>query len=203
MFNQDVKIITFTLKVMELTPTNVYCINLDTRPDRWVQVSTDFEGKPFTLVRVPAVPSVPGRLGLRETFMRIISDAQLREDPQVIVCEDDLYVRDWSALVRALSNAPPDFHILIGGNYLYGPCERVNNEWSRVHDFSGLQFTIIHQRAYALILTLKGTAHLDRQLGALAHSGVLRVYCMTPMLCEQRPSYSDIRKCVVCDKLAE
>lgn len=185
---------------MKVLPNVAYCMNLDSRTDRWEQVVKDFTRlqavMPIEIERVSAVamPQRPQQ-GVTATFRKIITMAKEKKLPYVLILEDDLYVIDAERVKTCLNNAPEDWDILLGGVYHYVPDKKHDDYWMKMRDFCSLHFIIIRDTIYDKVLALKGLSqHLDRALGAQTKQGNMKTYLMHPMPCQQRPGFSNIRK---------
>lgn len=190
---------------MKVLPTTAYCMNLDSRTDRWAQVSKDFERlravMDINIERVSAIENTTQpQNGLTETFKSIIKLAKSRQLPYVLILEDDLFVADPQKVIECLNNAPEEWDILLGGVYYYVPNKEHDENWMLMKDFCSLHFIVISETIYDKILGLntKGQ-HLDRVLGGLTRFGGLRTYLMHPMPCQQRAGFSNLRKRAVND----
>lgn len=190
---------------MKVIPDVGYCMNLDSRTDRWEQVTTDFKRLsdvlPIKIERVSAValPQKPQQ-GVGMTVAKIVTMAKEEKLPYVLIMEDDLYVIDPEKVKACLENAPDDWDILSGGSYHYVPKGPYDSNWMIMKDFCSLHFIIIRDRIYDSVLGLTGRPmHLDRILGNQVKAGKMKMYLMHPMPCQQRPGFSDLRKRVVDD----
>ncbi len=69
-----------------------YCINLDSRPDRWREVSLRFKeiGIDKSVKRVSAVTHDDPREGCRQSHIRIVEEAIERGYENILIFEDDV-----------------------------------------------------------------------------------------------------------------
>lgn len=69
----------------------IYCINLDTRPDRWEHAQKEFKkvGILDRVKRYSAIKHDDGRIGLIQSNLDIIKDAKKRKLKNVFIFEDD------------------------------------------------------------------------------------------------------------------
>jgi hypothetical protein len=184
---------------MKVFPQTAYCMNLDSRKDRWELVTEDFKKlqklMDIKLERISAVP-IPDKpqLGVAQTVHKIINIAKEKNLDNILILEDDLYIIEAQKIVDCLSDAPKDWDILSGGVYHYIPDNSVNENWMKMRDFCSLHFIIIRNTIYDSVLKCDGSNHIDRALGALVRSGKIKMYLMHPMPCQQRPGFSNIRK---------
>lgn len=183
---------------MKVTPTEAFCMNLDTRTDRWNQVMQDFkilqDVLPITLTRVSAIcnKSKP-TVGTFETVFKIINMAKENNMEYVLILEDDLYIIDPNKIKICLENVPDDWHFLSGGVYHYIPDTMHNEHWMKMKDFCSMHFVIIRNTIYDKILALDKTGHIDRTIGKMAREKKINMYLMHEMSCQQRPGFSNLR----------
>jgi len=185
---------------MRVLPSTAYCMNIDYRTDRRKQVIKDFQRlqnvADINIERISAVENTQRpALGVAQTFKRIIKNAKDNNLEHVLIIEDDLFVIDAQKVINSLNNVPEDWDILLGGVYHYVPDKKYNQYWMRVKDFCSLHFIIIRDRIYDKVLAIDSRVkHMDRLLGAEVKKSVFNAYLMHPMLCQQRPGFSNIRK---------
>jgi len=183
---------------MIVYPKVAYCMNIDSRTDRWEQISTDFkklqELMPIQLQRISAVhvPTNP-KLGVAQSVHKIINIAKVENLDYVLILEDDLYIIDAQKIIDCLQNVPEDWDILSGGVYHYVPDKIINEYWVKMKDFCSLHFIILRKSMYEKVLSLNGSNHMDREIGKIVKTGNATMYLMHPMPCQQRPGFSNIR----------
>lgn len=190
---------------MKVEPKIGYCMNLDNRTDRWMQVTKDFERLSkvmnISIERVPAIaiPLKP-QDGVTETVKKIIKTAKEQNLPYVLILEDDLFVIDADKVVKCLNNAPEDWDLLSGGVYYYCQDSSFNDDWMKLKDFCAMHFIIIKNSVYDTILNMKINGnHIDRLLGNEVKNKKLKMYVMYPMPCQQKSSFSNLRGRIVND----
>nr|QBK87168.1 MAG: hypothetical protein LCMAC201_00700 [Marseillevirus LCMAC201] len=190
---------------MKVLPTVAYCMNLDSRTDRWEQVVKDFTRlqtvMPITIERVSSVanPKKPQE-GVAATVHKIIIKAKRESLPYVLILEDDLFIIDPKKVKQCLENAPNNWDILSGGVYYYRAEKSWSEDWMKMKDFCSLHFIILRNTIYDQVLTMTGKSqHLDRLLAGEVRYGRMTMYLMHPMPCQQRPGFSNIRRRVVDD----
>lgn len=77
---------------------NAYVINLDSAPDRWAHMQSEFKDTVLHLIRFPAVKNKVGWHGCGESYIKLIRE-HMKKDPDFskelcIVLEDDLFRLD-------------------------------------------------------------------------------------------------------------
>ena len=201
--------------VMIVKPEIAYCMNLDSRTDRWEQIQKDFQKltdlSGITIERVSAIKEQQRPpLGVHKTFKSIIQMAKDKDLEYVLILEDDCFVIEAQPVVDALNNAPEDWDLLLGGAYYYKIQSEYNEYWKKVNRFCSLHFIVVHSRVYDTILNIPDNrGHLDITLSGMTNcirdprmirnrgdlsSKKLQTYLIHPMPCQQRPGFSDLRK---------
>ncbi|WP_286775064.1 MULTISPECIES: hypothetical protein [Sphingobacterium] len=96
---------------------------------------------------------------LLRTLYNIIKQAETKELPYIIVCEDDhcftphynvVELRNTIAKAKGLCS-----DILLGGVSHFEDAVQVEQELFRINHFTGFQFTIIYKRAFKRLLSLE------------------------------------------------
>lgn len=189
-----------------LTASPIFCINLDKYPERWNRTKREFKRTfPNTeqpkLHRYPAIDRTedaePGR-GCGETFCQLIQRAKSNKWPYVVICEDDVQFVDgaYTKLHKALSCAPPDADILLGGSYClrFSSPKVFNAHWLKVNgSYASHHFVIFYASAYDKVLGYKdhpNYRHLDRFIGNRFAGRSLNVYVIWPMIAKQYDGFS-------------
>ena len=87
---------------------SIYCINLDSRPDRWQEALSSYAqaGVPMErIIRVPAtIDSQFGALGCTKSHVRAVCDFLTCQDTQyALILEDDFdFLRSWQELMQTI-----------------------------------------------------------------------------------------------------
>jgi len=71
---------------------NIYCINLDRRPDRWLQVQEEFKITHILnrVKRFSAIINLDGRVGLVQTHLKLLKLAKEQNMRNILIFEDDV-----------------------------------------------------------------------------------------------------------------
>jgi hypothetical protein len=171
---------------------SIYCINLDTRPDRWAEACREFQalGIAHRVERVPAIAHPDGREGCRLSHLECVRRASLAGAETVLIFEDDVTFPDFAVgrLARSLARlrTVPDWDVFyLGGLVQAVPTERHEDLFrapvAQTHAYA------VHRRAYAVIQK----ASIPFDLWCAQH---LKSYCARPMLAWQRDGESDIER---------
>lgn len=142
----------------------IYCINLDTRPDRWERMRGRLEalGIAETVRRFPAVLTPDKPVGLALSHRRVLEQARAQGLEQVLVLEDDAVFLEGAAAVlgpalRQLAGLPWNACYLGGGWYRNQPSWRfrfppVSAHLEYVHGLTTTHAIAYHQRLYDQLL---------------------------------------------------
>jgi hypothetical protein len=191
----------------------IYCINLDSRPDRWEECISIFEKKNLVVERVSAIKPIVSGLGhvkdaeksLRDTHIGILKNAKNLNLKNILIFEDDIEFCD---LLDDYTGQPMDVRFENSIKFL-------PEEWDVLYLGSGIDTDAkshIGGELYKL-----GFAHcchsvsvngrfLDTIINYLEQSdepidivysrlmGDNKIYSFSPNLISQRPSFSDIQR---------
>jgi hypothetical protein len=167
----------------------IYCINLDSRPDRWQEVVREFSavGIADRVERFPAITHAEPREGCRLSHVECVRRADAAGAETVLIFEDDVIFRGLTQerLARLLSRLRtiPDWELLYFGGTVLADPER-HGELMKV-PMAGTHAYAIHRRAFAKIpeCTLPYDIWLARNLQS---------YCADPIVAWQRAGFSDV-----------
>jgi GR25 family glycosyltransferase involved in LPS biosynthesis len=193
----------------------VYCVNLERRTDRWEKVTNTFkefnfddverfeaiDGKKLDLTNVPHNSSLlAGELGLLETNINIIKEAQEKNYGSILILEDDVVFTDeMRQLETYMAALPPDWDMLfLGGNHIYGePPLIVNDKVLKLNKTYATHCIAIKNTLFEPILgiTKKRQKPIDVYYGEL--QPIFNVYGFTPNLAIQTVEFSDIQNKMV------
>jgi hypothetical protein len=178
----------------------IYCINLDSRQDRWQEVLPRFEelGIADQVVRLSAVVDKDPRVGCRASHLRCVTDAMENGFENILVLEDDvLFVPenkpDFVRLCDFLCNDNRWELLYLGGVPMF-PARFVNRQVFRSRFFSTHAY-VANARAFARIL--QAGVPIDIWY---AHNMVS--YGVYPLYAVQGAGFSDIRQAEILHKEA-
>ena len=168
----------------------VYCINLDTRPDRWQQAMGEFVaiGLADRVERVAAITHADPREGCRRSHLECVKRAAAAGAETALIFEDDVVFPHFSPerLGRSLDRLRtiPDWDLFyLGGVVLSRPTERYGGLFrapmAQSHAYA------IHRRAFTAV-------ERSRSPFDLWCAQTLKSYCAQPLLAWQRDGLSDI-----------
>lgn len=112
--------------------SKIYCINLDSRPDRYNECLTEFQKLNIQVERMsgidgrlhltPGLNISPGAYGLLLTNIKIIEIAMVNEYKNILILEDDVMFIDnfYEKFFDKIKHLPENWDLLyIGGNNLF------------------------------------------------------------------------------------
>ncbi|MDY3943121.1 MAG: glycosyl transferase [Alloprevotella sp.] len=176
----------------------VYCPNLSERSDRKASITQEFLGKSNYLLNIiPAISHETGGIGLWQTFSMILKKEEVKHSPFFIFCEDDHIFTDHysiydleSAILQADSLGAD---VLLGGvSWMEHPIQ-ISDHLFWLEKFNGMQFTVIFQRFYNLLLVKEEEyiTPLDFKISELSDN-IMVIY---PFISKQREfGYSDVTR---------
>lgn len=189
----------------------IYCINLNRRLDRWEKASALFneynfdeverfeaiDGKELDLTNIPHNSSLlAGELGLLETNINLIKEAQEKNYKAVLIFEDDVvFTEEMKRLEEYMAELPSDWDMLyIGGNHVYGaPPLQISEKVLKLNNTYTTHCIAIRNTLFEPIIgvTRKREKPIDVYYGDLQK--IFNIYGFTPNLAIQTIEFSDIQ----------
>lgn len=188
----------------------IYCINLDTRPDRWEHATQEFikAGIVDKVKRFSAIKNVDGRVGIIKSNLAIVKIAKEKKLKNVLVFEDDVefIVDDPQTVLQTTINQVKDikWHLFyLGANTHEKLIKFKPNLILLKNAFA------VHSMAYSNLIYDEFINKFERVNAINNFDDILDVYlarkiqekyvCLmvNPMMTTQMNSYSDIEKRVV------
>jgi GR25 family glycosyltransferase involved in LPS biosynthesis len=186
---------------------HIYCINLDRRPDRWIDVKKEFQEHSISNVerfsatdgmKIPTgtYPSrmSPGDIGSFLTHLRLFNNAITKGYKNFLLLEDDVEFRkDFEEKFDvAIKEVPDDWEIIhFGGNHVFGNPVRVSNNLSIPTRTLATHAVGFSDSCYEKILDLLN----DTQPNDVIYSYnyyKFKSYEFTPPMAWQSPGWSDV-----------
>jgi hypothetical protein len=170
-----------------------YCINLDSRPEKWNATQEAFAGSGLKLQRFPGIVKSEGWRGCGASHMAIAHEAIRLGLPYVIVVEDDCvpvadFAERWPAVLEGLK-ADDGWDLFLGGpTNVQGPVE-VRPPLIEIERGFATHFYVLKACAYERAIAWNPDRHgpID-----VYYSDQFRIVTTHPGLATQRPSTSDI-----------
>lgn len=175
----------------------IVCLNLLKRTDRLLDFTQQMEKYNIPFERINAIEDPHGAKGLRDTMVQLFNEEIAKETHSLLVFEDDAECVQEPGKFHAVMNAvmeqiPENYHmVFLGGQ----PTGRVSGMYSR-HLFVAQKYFATHSVLYSL----QGMKEIiARGLGFPIDNSMVdeiqplgRCYAVQPLLCSQKPGYSDI-----------
>jgi hypothetical protein len=170
-----------------------YCINLDSRPDKWKATQAVFSGSGLTLQRFPGIVKSEGWRGCGASHVALVHEAMRLGLPYVIIVEDDCipvadFAQRFPGIVKALE-ADSGWDMFLGGpTHVQGPID-VREPLIEIERGFALHFYVLKACAYEKAIAWNADRHgpID-----VYYSDQFRVVTTHPVIATQRPSKSDI-----------
>lgn len=180
------------------TISAIYCINLDCRPEK--RKFMDEQAKQYNLdIEFFTAKLHPkgGIEGCKDSHKQVIELAKKQGLPNVLILEDDaMFLRE----LDTLPYAPDQFDMLyLGGNVqkIFEDPLNDTSDWKRIATFTTHSYIINHTLYDTVIRGLsEWTKEIDVFYSNIIHPRY-QCYMLFPMMCIQRPGYSDIESKVV------
>lgn len=179
--------------------SKMVCLNLDRRSDRWAESVEEFLQLDIEVERIPAITHPHGPYGCSLSHLTAIRKYQGLDN--LLIFEDDLCLKgDVSYLAAACRELPADWEVLYLGGLVFP--DEINT--ARVGDHLHVAKNVVCCHAYAL--SRAGMARVLREFAPMVAAGsrtpideyfrsvvqpMGKAFVVTPMLFDQRPSYSD------------
>ncbi|MDC3298526.1 glycosyltransferase family 25 protein [bacterium] len=194
--------------IIEDTFDGVFCVNLDSRADRWKQFQEDLQDYNIhdVVTRFSAVKATPGWVGCKASHMNIIKHAIDNKLNNILIFEDDAEFVDnnMNFLTDSLTQLKTiDWDMLFLGCNVDYP--NLNPQLTKVTDNLVSTKFAYTTHAYALNSTVfnriyNGLTQDNKQIDFFyGHKLIptIKTFVTNPMMCIQRAGYSDIEKRVV------
>ena len=181
---------------MEFPPIMV--INLDTRPDRWEEITKAFQSLGWpALQRISAIRDTLGWKGCLKSHLKCLEIAKEKKFPWVLVLEDDCLptqpsLTQFNELLPTLSKMKDDYDIFLGG------C-------TFIKDVSIMQYKppLFSLKGLTTHFCLYSSGSYNKLINKLQISDVpidalynndpsIRMICTVPYIATQVPGKSDI-----------
>jgi len=181
---------------------NIYCVNLNTRPDKWEICKTEFSKHNMRVERFNAINGRSlkkrgnishGEAGCSLSHASIFETFSNSTMERVLILEDDVeFVPDFEAVFQSKIAQVPEWDILyFGGTHMTKPSQ-VNEHFSRaIKTYTTSHYAITKK---VVPLVLEEIKRLERQVDVILaeKQPQLRAYVFDPAVAWQRPSFSDI-----------
>lgn len=169
-----------------------YCINLDTRPDRWKDISSEFRhlGIFDSVSRMSGIPDKHRELGCLKAHLQCVQDAIENNHENILIMEDDVSFLPFNnGILKEIVNFLRTDHtwdLFYLGGYVNYPAKFVRKNIFKSHIYCAHAY-IVNRRIFTHIMS--ATPPIDNWYA----KGDLTTYGIYPLYAIQKGSYSDIR----------
>ena len=165
-----------------------YLINMDSRTDRW----NECQHLPFELERFSATQHSEGWRGLLDTMHRLFNE-KFTGQPMLVFEDDAMWVKPKAYFDQAVKDLPANYDMLLLGANIKGSVRKYKPSIYKV-DGAWCTHAVLYSADFIRELTpILPTLNIpiDEYFRTKIHPR-LRSYVCRPMVCYQRPSFSDI-----------
>jgi GR25 family glycosyltransferase involved in LPS biosynthesis len=191
----------------------IYCINLDSRTDKWEECENIFEKKGLIVERVSALQPQPSGLGhvkdaeksLKETHKSIIE--RVKEDglKNVLIFEDDVefcdLLSDYSGesldirFENSINFLPEDWNVLYLGSGIDTDAKsHIGGELYKLGFAHTTHSISINCNFFDTVISQINQSDEPLDIIYSRLMGDNKIYSFSPNLISQRPSFSDIQR---------
>ena len=185
---------------------NIYCINLDRRPDRWDEIKSEIDKNGLIVERVLGVDGNPnnieknpgvleGDVGCTLSHYNIILDAKKRGLEKVLVLEDDaIFIDDLNVKFEEFIKQLPDDWDMVyfGGNHQI-PLIPITENIFKVTKTWTTHAYAIRNTLFDVVIDLHGQGKKQVDVYYADIQPRFNCYVFKPHLAWQRDGFSDIR----------
>lgn len=176
-----------------------YCINLDSRKDRWQKTQFELEILDISPERFKAIEHSMGWMGCSQSHLSILKEAR-RKKKNVFIFEDDVQIINYEkGILESALNELSDWGwamFYLGGNPL-APFHQVSDHLAKLNYAHSTHAYGINKdyldRIISAIELFEGIYPID-VIYAKVIMPVFGCYITVPMLASQRDSYSNVEK---------
>jgi len=193
----------------------IFCINLDSRPDRWKNCILEFDNLGLTnlVERVSAFKMNPAIAGCSKSHIECIKLAKERKYSRILIVEDDItfhtdiFYKILNESHKQLLNKKIDYDILYFSANLYGNSNKlIDTNLAKITLAKAAHSYILNSKVYDLILnnyskidwdneynwqySNKNRMNFDVWLKNIQELG--NSYGVYPSIAEQKKGYSDL-----------
>jgi GR25 family glycosyltransferase involved in LPS biosynthesis len=183
----------------------IYCLNQDSRPDRWEQAKAEFDRVGIQVERVATIPADQPNKSFCLSQYAMLRKFLGTDGQTLLTFEDDVIFKDMRHLDSAMRELPPNWDILyLGANITEGvfgiqeqPPIRYSPYLFRVRKAWTTHAISYSRRAIEAIVS-NYPIYTFEMYDQWLNGGFLSIYncfLINPMICWQRPGKSDLWNC--------
>lgn len=182
--------------------SEIWCINLDKRTDRWEKVQKEFNniGILDKVQRFSAIKHDDGRIGIIKSNLELLQYAKSKKLNNILIFEDDVkFINyDETKLNLAINDLPKNWSLLyLGANTHIPLVKSGDNLYNLKNAYAA------HSICYNNIIFNQAITHFNNTNKITEHTQILDVwlakiqekypcYLVNPIMTTQEPSFSDI-----------
>lgn len=166
----------------------IYCINLDTRADRWQETIEETEQMGWKIERFAALPS------FNHTMVSLMK--KIKRNKSSLILEDDVWLRNCGHYEKAIGNVPDNWDMISFG----ATVQRTHREKVAEYVWRYYDGWATHMVAYNKKLVNWIADSFDPECGVIYDEWLrlnvlhkFNCYIIKPFVAYQRPDFSDIR----------
>ena len=190
--------------------SEIYCINLDRRTDRWEECKIEFEKHNLNVKRYSAfdgknLPIIdgltPGNVGAIYSHRALLEYAKNNKFNNILILEDDVQFHEnlkelFDLYIKEL---PEDWDILFfGANHsenniwMREPLIKISDHVCKIIKSYANHCYVVNETAYDLLINSLSKKNKPNDVLVADAQQKLNCYLFRPHLAWQRPSYSDL-----------
>lgn len=185
--------------------SKVFCLNLDSRQDRWQETSKLLSDHNIEAERIPAIrgsmlniPGAGGVVGCALSHLFMLKYAQQLKLDNYLVFEDDIELAHKfnEKFELGIKEVPADWDLLyLGGNHMFGPrpLPRVSEHVYRCQFTVTTHAIAIRHTVYDRFINTIIDVTQPCDVHFARAQSQLNAYVLMPHLVSQRPDYSDVQ----------
>jgi hypothetical protein len=180
----------------------IYCINLDSRPERWKDALTEFSkaGIQDRVERISGVICEDPHEGCARAHLKVIEQAKRLGLSNCLIFEDDLWIipEEMDSLHAAVEEIEQlDWDLFYIGGTTVGPAYQVSPHLAKATAVYSTQSYAIHSRLYDVVLNSWRPPTFYDIFLAREIAPVYQCFFSIPIIAFQKTGYSDIENRVV------
>jgi GR25 family glycosyltransferase involved in LPS biosynthesis len=185
---------------------NIYCVNLDTRTDRWGNAIQEFEKHKLSVERFPAIVGNPtgiqynmldGNVGCALSHYNVIKDANDKKYESILVLEDDVIFSDnlQEQFNDMIQYIPSNWDMIyFGGNHNHATLNMINTYVAKIENTYTTHAYAIRSSVYQSVIDLFPKLEFEVDVMYASLQKQFNCYVFRPHLAWQQDGYSDIMK---------
>ena len=183
---------------MDIRDFEIYCINLNERPDRWEESQFEFEKIGLFPLRFPARKHDNPVTGCSLSHFMVLYECQLKGRHAMIFEDDVHFINNYEQINKYLNTAP-EWDMLYFGANICGQIIGIDERWGKLSHAQSTHSYCVNINFIDKVLE-KIEHSWGKPLDLIYTEDIIpynNCYITIPMLAIQRPSYSDIERKVM------